>query len=156
MLTGGRCRWRVHKAVILVGEGTYGSHTPLLGHTHVLGSSGPQLPFQCHGKHVLGCRLRLWFLPRFAQVVDHRPAELITGQHVQEELDAGVDEGEDVDHEFPLVLDGEGPEDVHGPVDAYGQRVVRLDVVQHRRLEDQVRQETDEGHKACEDEYNAA
>ena len=70
---------------------------------------------------------------RLVQTVQHGPPELITGDHVQDELEARVDDGEQYDEKFPLSVERSAGQ-THGAVDADRQRLVRLDVAQHHGL----------------------
>ena len=70
---------------------------------------------------------------RLVQTVQHGPPELITGDHVEDELEACVDDGEHHDEELPLTVE-RGAGEAHGAVDADRQRLIRLDVSQHHGL----------------------
>ena len=119
--------------------------------TLTVGISTASLQYFIHKilrEHVLGRRLGLVLHERFVQTVQDGPAELITEDHVENELDAGVDDGEHDDEEFPPGVERCAGE-THRAVDADRQRLVRLDVAQHHGLEDMVGNQAKDGYKPC-------
>ena len=85
-------------------------------------------------------------LERFVQTIQHGPAELVAEDHVEDELEAGVDDGEHHDEEFPLGVE-RGAGETHRAMDADRQRLVRLDVAQHHGLQDVVGNQAKNGYK---------
>ena len=87
-------------------------------------------------------------LERLVEAIEHCPPELVAEDHVEDELETGVDDGEYDDEEFPLGVERCAGE-THRAVDADRQRLVRLDVAQHHGLQDVVGNQAKNGYKTC-------